>query len=299
MKKLAFLFLLVAPFFLMVGCSCDDDTDNNSSSDDSTNVTVDDNTSRIFYLVPSPEDVFGFANDQNLVFNKSLLNSVDNLSKYNDIILQEFNFGVYAADLAYCAASNKNDETIQYLNTVRELSQKVGLADVFNESLIYRIEHVNPVKDSLIALSNDTYFDIMRFLEHNDRQTTLSIMAAGGWIESMYLVINQTEFADGDPTVQKIADQKIIIANLWMFLSQNENDPNVKKVLDEFAPIHDFYQSLEVVASDDDDFVTDNNETVIVVGGNNKTVITENQYQELKNIIAEARNKLTINDVTL
>ncbi|MBN2662919.1 MAG: hypothetical protein JXR68_04655 [Bacteroidales bacterium] len=297
MKKLAYLVFFMVPFLLVMGCNPDKDTDDNTNLDDSTTV-IDDGTSKIFYLVPSPEDVFGFADDQDLIFNKDFLNPVDNLAKYNDVKLQEFNFGVYAADLAYCAASNKNDETVQYLNVVRELSQKVGLADVFNESLVYRIEHVSPVKDSLISLSNDTYFDIMRFLERNDRQTTLSIMAAGGWIESMFLVVNQTEYSDVN-TIQKIADQKIIISNLWMFLSQNETDPNVKAVLDEFKPIFDLYQSLDVVASDNNNIITDDNETVFVVGGNNKTLISDAQYQELKNIIVDARNKLTLNNVTL
>lgn len=298
MKKLAYLFVFMVPFLLVMGCNPDKDTNDNTTLDDSTTV-IDNGSSKIFYLVPSPEDVFGFADDQSLIFNKDFLNPVDNLTKYNDVKLQEFNFGVYAADLAYCAASNKNDETVQYLNVVRELSQKVGLADVFNESLVFRIEHVSPVKDSLIALSNDTYFDIMRFLERNDRQTTLSIMAAGGWIESMFLVVNQTDFSDAI-TIQKIADQKIIISNLWMFLSQNESDINVKAVLDEFKPIYDLYQSLDVVVSDNNNnIVTDDNETVYVVGGNNKTVISETQYQELKNIIVDARNKLTLNNVTL
>lgn len=298
MKKFAYFVVFVIPFLLVMGCNPDKDTNDNIITEDSTTVT-DDGTSKIFYLVPSPEDVFGFADDQDLTFNKDLLNPVDNLTKYNDVKLQEFNFGIYAADLAYCAASNKNDETVQYLNVVRELSQKVGLADVFNESLVYRIEHVSPVKDSLIALSNDTYFDIMRFLERNDRQTTLSIMAAGGWIESMFLVVNQTDFSDVN-TIQKIADQKIIISNLWMFLSQNDADSNVKTVLDEFKPIYDLYQTLDVVVSDNsNDIVTDDNETVYVVGGNNKIVISETQYQELRNIIVDARNKLTLNNVTL
>lgn len=299
MKKLSYFLLLTVPFLLLMSCNNDKNTDSDVSTDDSTNVTTNnDDGNKTFYLVPSPEDVFGFADDQDLSYNKDLLNPTDNLSKYNDVKSQEFNFGVYASDLAYCAAANKNDETVEYLNAVRELSQKVGLADVFNESLVYRIEHVSPVKDSLISLSNDTYFDIMRFLERNDRQTTLSIMAAGGWIESMYLVVNQTEYSEDNPTIQKIADQKIIISNLWMFLSQNENDQNVKSILDELKSIYDLYQSLEAVTVDNNNVVTDDNETVIVVGGNSRTVISEAQYQELKNIIIDSRNKLTQNIIT-
>ncbi len=298
MKKLAFIILVTVPFLFAVGCKSDGDTTTTTTDDDSTIVDTSNDT-KTFYLVPSPEDVFGFADDQNLSFDKDLLNSTDNLTKYNDTKTREFNFGVYAADLAFCAASNKNDETVEYLHAVRDLSQQIGLADVFNESLIYRIEHVSPVKDSLIALSNDTYFDIMRYLEKSDRQTTLSLMAAGGWLESMFLVVSQTDYDVNSQIVQEVADQKIIISNLWMFLSQNTDNADVKSIMDDMKPVYDLYQQLEVVPDNDDNATTSDNETVIVVGGNNKVVISESQYNELKKNIVEARNKTTLNNVTL
>lgn len=296
MKKTAILLLFLSLFVWLTGCK---DGDEESAQNQETSFAESDNNSvKTFYLVPSPEDVFGFASDENLKFDKELLNPVDNINKYDDMVSEEFNFGIYAADLAFCAASNKNDETVQYLNIVRELSQKVGLSDVFNESLVYRIEHISPVKDSLISLSNDTYFDIMRYLERNDRQITLSIMAAGGWLECMYLVVNQTDFDDKSETIQKVADQKIIITNLWRFLEQNSDNQNVKVVLDELKNINDLYNNIEAVETQNN-ITTDNNETVIIVGGSNRYVMSVDEYTELKKYINTARNKLTRNDVNL
>jgi len=296
MKKVIILLLILVPFLWVSGCKEDKDDKDNQTDSTTVNESKD---VRTFYLVPSPEDVFGFADDDNLKFDKELLNPRENLSKYNDVKLQEFNFGVYAADLAFCAAANKNDETVSYLKTVRELSQDIGLADVFNESLVYRIEHVTPIKDSLIALSNDTYFDIMRYLEKNDRKTTLSIMAAGGWLECMYLVVSQTEYSKTNPSIHQIADQKIIVTNLWKFLEQNEDDPNVKAVKDELKEIYKIYNSLQPVSDENQDITTTDDEDAIVVGGNSKYIIEEAQYKQLKKYIIEARNKLTLNDVTL
>ncbi len=291
--------MLFVPFIWLSSCKSDSDkTDNQQDT-----VTTDSNTTndvQTFYLVPSPDDVFGFADDKNLQFNSELLNPVENLEKYNDTKSKEFNFGVYSADLAYCAASSKNDETVQYLNVVRELSQDIGLADVFNESLVYRIEHVSAEKDSLISLSNDTYFDIIRYLERNNRPTTLATMAAGGWLECMYLVVNQTEFSADDPTIQKIADQKLIVTNLQKFLEQEQDNPNIKAIIDAFKNIFDLYAQLGVVELEDNNNpTTDNNETIIVVGGHSKFVITEEQYNNLKKYIIDTRNNLTKNNVSL
>jgi len=295
MKKILLILSLAVPFFWITSCNSGDNTTDQTQTDTSKVSNTED--VQTFFLVPSPEDVFGFADDQTLTYDRTLLNSTENLSKYdNDIKLQEFNFGVYAADLAYSAAYSKNDETVKYLNTVRELSQDIGLSEVFNESLVNRIEHISPEKDSLISLSNDTYFDIIRYLERNDKPTTLATMAAGGWIECMYLVVNLTDYEEGNATIQKVADQKMIVSNLSKFLEQNENAPSVKSLMEDFKNIVNIYNNLDVKVDKDNNVTTDNNE-IIVVGGHSKIVITEAQYNELKKVIIETRNKLTLNDV--
>lgn len=298
MKKKSIIALLLLSFIWIASCNTDGEN-NSSNNNDSTDVSSNSNT-QTFFLVPSPEDVFGFANNKSLIFDKELLNSTDNLSKYkNDIKLQEFNFGIYAADLAYSASFSKNDETVKYLNTVREISIDIGLSEVFNESLISRIENVSPKKDSLISLSNDTYFDIIRYLERNDRPSTLAIMAAGGWIECMYLVVNLTSYGTDDKTIQKVADQKMIVTNLWHFLEQNKDIPTVSSLMEDFTSIVEIYNQLEVVVDDKTGLKTIDNENIIVLGGGHKIIISESQYENLKKDIIKTRNKLTLNDVNL
>lgn len=294
MKKLLFVFMFFIPLFMMY--SCKNDNKGDKLQKDTVENEVDIQT---FYLVPSPEDVFGFADDKSLQFYPEFLNPIENVSKYNDTKLQEFNFGIYSADLAYCAAANKNDETVNYLRVVRELSQDIGLADVFNESLISRIEHVTPYKDSLISLSNDTYFDIIRYLERNDRPSTLAIMAAGGWIESMYLVLNQVDYKKNKLSVEKVADQKLIVSNLMKFLEQNQTNSNVKSIYESFKKIFDLYNELEVTVDENDVATDDNKSKIIIVGGKNTINISEKQFSLLKKYIIETRNNLTQNNVTL
>ena len=295
MKKLAIVLLLFIPFIFISSCK----DDNNDKNKQDTVIQVTEVDVQTFYLVPSPEDVFGFADDETLGFYPDYLNSVDNLSKYNTTKLQEFNFGVYAADLAYCAAANKNDETIKYLRVVRKISQKIGLADVFNESLVTRIENISPYKDSLISLSNDTYFDIIRFLERNDRPTTLAMMATGGWLESVYLVVNQIQYRENSASIEKIAEQKFIVSNLKMFLEQNKSNNNISSIYDAFMDIFNLYNELEVVIDENDVSADNNDSKIIVVGGVNKIEISETQYNKLKKYIIDTRNNLTQNNVTL
>jgi len=249
---------------------------------------------KIFYLVPSPDDIFGFANSSNLYFNPSLINPTENIDKYNNTKLQELNFGIYSADLAYCAAFAKREETKMYLNVVKALSEKIGLSEVFNESLVNRINNLGTNKDSLIAISNDTYFDIIRYLEKYKRINTLSIIAAGGWIETMYLVVNLTEYSQDNPTIQKIADQKIVFNNLYKFLEQNISDPNVKSIFEEFKKLKKIFDEFEIIETEDEHNLSVNSNKIIV-GSNVKIVMNKKQFINLVNVINEIRSDFTLN----
>ena len=249
-------------------------------------------------MVPSPEDIFGFTEDENLHFKKELLNPISNLGKYNKTRIKEFSFGVYAADLAYSAAFNRNQETVQYLNVVRELSEKIEISGVFNESLSKRIENLlGNDKDSLISVSSDTYFDIIRYLEKHERISTLAFIAAGGWLESLYLVTQLIEYSADEPTIQGVADQKIIFSNLILYLEQNQDEDGIQLILDEFTPIKNIFDNLEVVNIEEHP-KTDDNETIII-GGQTKIQITSEQYNELKQTISKVRNNFIENNVTL
>lgn len=295
MKKI--IFILLPLFTLILVDSCKSEKKNDAIQQDSTVSTVDTSV-QTFYLVPSPDDIFGFADDKNLSYVENLLNPIENASKYNNTMYQEFNFGIYSADLAYCAANAKNEETKKYLQTVQDLSQKIGLAEIFNASLINRIEHISAQKDSLISISNDTYFDIIRYLDKYQKNSTLSIMAAGGWIECMYIVINQVEYDAENPTIQKIADQKLVISNLSKFLEQNIGDPNVKTIFDDFKPIVDLYQGLTIKKLNTSQSPKNKTGNVFIIGGNHKIIITEEEYSKLKELIIQTRNNLTLNNVT-
>ncbi len=250
---------------------------------------------QVFYLVPSPDDIFGFATDTNLYFEPKLLNPISNLDKYESTKLQEINFGVYSADLAYAAAFGKKQETKDYLNAVKALSEKIGLSSVFNESLVQRIDNLGTDKDSLISISNDTYFDIIRYLERTNRINTLALLAAGGWLETIYLVVNLVEYKENDRTIQQIADQKLIFNNLYKFLEQNLDDPNVKSVYDDFKPLKEIYDQLKVVKLEDSDQLQVTNDKIIV-GGNFKIVMTKEQFYKLRDVINTIRNNLTLNN---
>ena len=298
-KRIQFLFIFISVVSLLL-YSCNNSNNNNDNDEQDSVDTSEsfDNNTKTFYLVPSPDDIFGFTDDVNLTFKQELLNPVANTNKYNNTKIKEFVFGVYSADLAYSATFDRNKETVQYLTTVRTLSNEINIAGVFNESLSKRIENLSGTnKDSLIAVSSDTYFDIIRYLEKHERINTLAFIAAGGWLESLYLVTQLIEFDENSSTIQRVADQKIIFSNLILYLEQNLEYDGINEILEELAPIKNIYEQLEIVDVEET-MKTDDNEAIIV-GGKTKIKITELQYKNLKETISNVRNNFINNNVTL
>ncbi len=293
--KALFKFIKISPiiFMLFWFSACGDDTEKNDTKEDVVSEDViqitDDNL--ITYLIPSPKDMFAFTKDGNLEFSENVLNKKENAEKYMDTKSLEVGFGIYSADLAYTAAFNQTGTAGEYIKIVEGLSDKIGIGSVFSESLIVRFKNIES-KDSLLKVTNDTYYDIVKFLEENDRSTSLSLISVGGWVESLYIVTSlQDKFEQENDIIQLIADQKNIFENLVLSLQQREADENIKLIIKELSPIKEIYDKLEVVKIEQPK-EKPSSKNQIVVGGTTKIVITKEQFVELKKSIADVRNSL-------
>ena len=294
-KILSFTVLIGS---LILGLSmCDENSEQDKDQSDTlidvTQITEDNLT---FYLIPSPKDMFAFTKNTNMNFSADVLNPKENADKYLDTKTQEIGFGIYSADLAYSAAFNQTNKAGQYIKVVRALSDEIGIT-IFDESLLKRIDYLPENEDSLMRITNDTYHDIVKFLEQNDRETSLALISAGGWIESLYIVIHLVgEYEENNNIIQLIADQKNIFENLVLFLTQNQDNADINQLLKDLTAVRKVYDNLDVVKIEKADKLA-NPENKIIVGGATKIVITERQFNDLEQAISDVRNKLTLNNV--
>ncbi len=238
LKILKFIIAFVISFnFIACGT---DDSDQTNDFGDMDNEFVQDDEKQTYYLIPSPEGLFGFIRDGNLKYSKEVLNSTGNVDKYIDTRSKELNFGVYSADLAYVASFNKYQESVDYLNTVRTLSDEIGISAVFDENLIGRIDNIIDDKDSLLRITSDSYLSIVRYLESSNRKKSLALIVTGGWVESIFVVSSMIDNYEQDENViQLLADQKLVLENLMSYLDQNKYDDNIKRTINDLKHLSD------------------------------------------------------------
>ena len=289
--------IVAASALMFQSCAGDGNNQNNQQQQQDQQQTQTNQTNENnFYLIPSPEDLFAFTKDKSLQFVPGLINPVENIDKYIDVKSKELNFGTYTADMAYCAAFEKSLESYKELTVVHPLSDAIGIGNVFTPALENRLKSLTDNRDSLKQMASDIYLNIQTFLDSKNRSKTMTLISTGGWLEFLYIVVNSVDKFEADnPTIQRIADQKIIFDNLMLRLEQQQADPSIKSTIADLTPLKAAFDELTVEKNQTSSSTS--NSGAIKVGGGMKIKMTENNFNKIKETITSVRNNITINNV--
>ena len=244
------------------------------------------------YSVPTPNELFAVIKETGVLYDGTILNSAENSEKYSSKKNQALNFGVYFADLAFASSFEENASILSYFATIKVLSDELGISNAL-DAAIYEKAQTNLESndaDSLLFLSNDTYFQAYSYLEENERGSTLALIVIGGWIESLYIMTNLGEYEEGSNLVARIGEQKLTIGNLMVFMMKYQDDSNVAEVMEELADIEELFWSFE--EEEGGDVSTSQEGDVYVLSGGSTILVSAEQYDKLKELVAGLRNEI-------
>jgi|GEM_PF-672639 len=244
---------------------------------------------KAYYPIPSPEQMFGFINDNGIEYSKELISDIELSRSFNDPQTKAIVFGIYTADLAYAAAYQDIESTIDLYKIVKRLSADLQIEEMMTDEMMERVQSNFQNPDSLAIIAGNSYYESVEFMENHGQIGKLALMSLGGWIESLYITLNAMENLDNETlTAQRVADQKITFGNLYTYLKKNESEIGVQQAISDIQKVRSVFASLvEVkVAKKEDE------SSKVVFGGNSRINITTNQLAELKDAINEYRMKI-------
>ena len=244
------------------------------------------------YSVPTPNELFAVIKETGVLYDGTILNSTENIEKYSSKKIQALNFGVYFTDLAFASSFSENASILSYFGTIKILSDDLGISNALDAAIYEKVEAnlENDDADSLLFLSNETYFKAYSYLEENERGSTLALIVLGGWIESLYIMTNLGEYEEGGNLVARIGEQKLTVENLMGFMMKYQDDSNVAEVMEELADIEELFWSFE--EEEGDDVTTQQEGDVYVLSGGSTIMVSSEQYEELKGLVAALRNDI-------
>lgn len=283
LKKFKKVLSLTVPALLIYACGGDTENLEQEPIDVDTNqVEVVQEVNNDYYQIPSPDEMFSFIKESGLEYNGELLNSIDNVNSYNDPFQQTKNFGVYSADLAYTAAYEEYQESIKYFGSVQKLGDQIGIASAFDKQMVERIQNNLDNADSLVAITNDSYFSVVEHLEANEQADKLGVIAACGWLETVYIVVNTTNYNENKAAVERLADQKHTLDNIIAYLEQQKDNDDVASLLDQFSDLEVEFDNLSEKDSGSGISLKKKESGKMVLGGGSSISITEEQFNTIK-----------------
>jgi len=246
------------------------------------NETKKDEVSAAYYLFPAPGEILRIIDEERLVFNEELLIPVQNLDTYIDSKSQTLHLGGYISDLAYIALFSKHDKALEYINAIHKLSNEadVNIKNI-NPNHIDKLMASKQFKDSLLNLSNTAFFEMINYLESNDREDAVSMFSVGAFIESIYIAVNLVEkYSIDNKIVTRISKQKAALSNLMAYAEENKEMEKTKYYgIKEIRQIKAIFDNCEFETSGD-------------VADSEHMLIKEEDFYKLKAEITKLRNEI-------
>lgn len=207
------------------------------------------------YMLPSPLQIASIFRRSGLEYIPNLTNNPENISNYNTKFIQKLNFGVYATDLAYAALNEKNQDCIDYVKALGDLSESLWMTNVFGTvNILNRFEKNMGNNDSLGYIIADFQMELDAYLEENGLSTNSLIIFTGAWIESMYVAFKSIENKSNPQLLGRLIEQKKIADNLIEILEKEESSEDMQTLIGHLKTINGHFASYDVedVQSEED-----------------------------------------------
>ncbi len=202
----------------------------------------------VFYAMPSPVETATTLERLNVKFTDKYLHKTSDVTKYNTTTSEAVNMGIYIADLSFCALYEQNQAVIDYLATVKKLSEQLGISSFFNDSTIQTFHDNINNKNKIISAISDSYSKSTTFLDEQERAEIASTVIVGGWIETLHLTLSLLQDVDIKKEQSEVNDimlsQQFTLEDLIGMLYLFNNDNYIKQLTDKLKGLKTSFDSL-------------------------------------------------------
>lgn len=225
----------------------------NISNIGNNNKQDDDIISTILQSIPSPLELSQLIKEVGTDYNLNFLNASTSVNNYNTSYRQALNLGIYSTDLGYCNLYNKNQDILNYLSSVKDLANDLGIGQYFDAETIKKLVGDRNNLEALINTTQQNFEKINTHLREEKREYQSVLLLTGGWVESVYittLVYKQTKAKGGakvEKLKEKIGEQKLTLEQLVLVLEIYKSKPSFDGLVADFKELQKVYNRVQIV----------------------------------------------------
>jgi len=246
----------------------------------------------IFYGILTPVEICEIFNRLGVPYNNATLNPTSKRNQYLSSSKASINTGIYGVDFGYLKVFGIGQEMIDYMITIRDMSNKLGIPDSYLTEPIKRIQANTSEPDTIMSLMNDAFFKMEGYLRLSGRESTAGLMVLGGWVEAMFIATQLVyDPAKPDPeVVQKIAEQKYTLTSLLSFEKNYYDDPVVVYYTKKLKYLKNYFDSFDIYFKKGD-LEIDTVKQVFRSSGSEMTVTVET-LNKIRDYVAKLRTEM-------
>ncbi len=242
------------------------------------------------YQMPTPNELFSLVRQMAGDGQKRLLNPASNVDRYASLKARALNFGIYSTDLVFASYFKLNVEVVRYYLTTKKLAESLGVVSAFSDADFVRLEANLTRGDSLEIISNEAYAKAYSKLQDEKMGPTLAMVLAGGWVESMHLLISQIEVhGKSEALMSRLGEQKVTLEHLVEMMKAHEADTDVAAVMKDLIAVRDIYDQVNVKR------IVHQGASVsgrMVLGDDLQVELTDEKYGSLMTAVEELRARM-------
>lgn len=287
---------LAAICFSLFACGSEQTNDNSQNITDTTkaDTVAKENTSqKIFYALPSPIQLGKMLQKSGANYDKKIMSSIDDVSKYATSNSKALNLGVYGADLSYSAIFGQSQETMNYLKSCKKLAEELNITGSFSTEMMKRMEANVSKKDSILPLISEVFLNSDEALKENSQSNISTLVLAGGFIEGLYVGTQVAKTVKNNKdVVTRIAELKGALNNLVLMLSTETADQEVVTLTNDLKAIKEVYNEMTTTTAEAS-VKADTTTNKMTIGGKSSYTLSKEQLDKITTKVAEIRTKIT------
>jgi len=295
LRGLQFVTILSISIFTF-SCGSNDGKKDGENADstvvDSTGTEDFSKAKQVFYSLPSPIETAMLMKRAGAKYDESILNSIENTSKYTTTISRSLNLGVYSADLSFASMFDQSQATLNYIAATKKLADQLGMLTAIPKTIIDRMESNINNRDSLMEIISETFMNSNSLLKEDGRSEIAAIVLVGGWVEGLYIATKIAKTTkSNDELVTRIIDQRLSLSTLMSLLDEYKDDENIAKLITELKNLEKVFEKIKITSSKIEP-VTDSKTKVTTLKAKTETSISPEVFENLCNKVAEFRNNI-------
>lgn len=244
--------------------------------------------------IPSPLEISMLLKEANTRYNRSILNSPGNVTRYNTNYQKALNLGIYGADLGYATIYGENAESIQYLTSIKALANDLNIGQFFDIASIGKLAANSGNLDSLLLVTTRNFNEINHYLQDQNRSNLSLLFLVGGWVEAMEIVceVSSTNLQNRK-LLEGIGEQKIVLEQMVLLLSLFKNDPGMASLVRDFEQLKVVFDEVNITYTYKESSMRVVDGVVVITDNSTSTIsITEENALEIRKRISSIRSRI-------